>query len=91
MRVNHIKGPAGSGKSTMLQAVMKQQGARNCLLIGGHSTTKGVIQALERRPNVTTLLIDDFDGRRINLKKIAQHERACQLVVHVAHTATGAA
>lgn len=89
MRINHIRGPAGSGKSTMLHAIHKQQGSKNCLLVYGSelTSTAGILRALENLPDVTTILIDEFNPKTINLKKLAQHERAPQLVVHVVHTA----
>lgn len=87
MRINHLRGPAGSGKSTALQAIYKKQGAKNCLFVGEGSTTNGVLSALDTSPRIMTILIDDFNPKRINLKKIAQHESAPRLVVWVAHKA----
>lgn len=89
MRVNHIKGPAGSGKTTMLRAIFAKFGKDRCLFVGGDSTTSGIIKYLDILPQVDTILIDDFDGRRISLKKIAKHVSAPRLVVHVAHVAGG--
>ena len=61
---------------------------QNCHLIGGNSST--ALAALDKHQNVTTLLIDEFNPRRINLKKLAQHERAPRLVVFVAHAVVAA-
>lgn len=89
MRINHIRGPAGSGKSTMLHAIGKEQGAKRCLFVLGceMSSTAGILRALDNLPDVTTILIDEFNPKTINLKKLAQHERAPQIVVHVVHVA----
>lgn len=87
MRINHIRGPAGSGKSTMLHAIEKQQGAKRCLLVYGGSSTASILQALDKSPKITTILIDEFNPKTISLEKLALHERAPDLVVHAAHLA----
>jgi ABC-type cobalamin/Fe3+-siderophores transport system ATPase subunit len=89
MKINHIRGPVGSGKSTMLNAIYKKQGAKQCLMLGGDHNTASVISALNKSMDrglpITTLLIDEFNPRK-NLKQISQHALAPRLVVHVAHS-----
>lgn len=87
MKVVTIAGPAGSGKSTALNAILLMLGHDRCLLVGGNSTAAGISQILQRNPSIRTVLIDDHDPKRIDLKAIKPHEDQPNLSFYVATSA----
>lgn len=92
MRINHIRGPAGSGKTTKLQAVFDSCKKGDALFVSGETTTAGIIHAIatpystkQRRYKV--ICIDEFDPKRINMDEVGRHPAGEKAVFHVAHTA----
>jgi hypothetical protein len=95
MKINHIRGGQGSGKTTKLKAIFDACKKGDALFLSGESTTAGVLQALKqpystKQRRYKVVCIDEFNPKNINLNEIGNHPAAQGATFHVAYTAGAA-